>query len=397
MTESRRVKAGIVGCGDISLHGYFPFVSEIFDLTATCDIIEDRAKEMARIWGAKEYYDDIDDMLAQADIEAVFILTNMASHAALALKAVQAGKHFLIQKPFATDLAEGLAVVEAARKVGVKGLAEPNYWLDPVHTKAKEVIQEGHIGAVHYALGRTERGWIPLWGGSNFYEREGGGMLFDMGVYLVSALTYLLGPAKRVTGTAAVSVPNRRMRYSDDVFTEFLRSHQPEDNPNTYKNETAPGTVRAVTEAYDNTFTVIEWANDCLGCVIANSVSFVLPPPRGRYLALCGERGTIVFGMQGSGSRLSVATLDNNSRYYVPGSGTRAVEGLEDVGWYHFPNDEFPAWRYTAGSTQHLHDCIVNDTEPVASIEWGCHVAEIMIKSFESAEKGQAMDLVTTF
>jgi len=287
--------------------------------------------------------------------------------------------------------------VEAARKAGVKGLAEPNYWLDPVYTKAKQVIEEGHIGTVHYALGRTERGWIPLWGGENFYEREGGGMLFDMGVYLVSGLTYLLGPAKKVTGAASVSVPSRRLRYSDEVFTKFLKGYQLGDNPNAYKRSGTPGTVPAVTEAYDNTFTLIEWPNDCLGCVIANSVSFVLPPPAGRYLGLCGEKGTIVFGMPGSGSRLSVATLDKDSEYHIPGSGIAAPGRPEDVGWYHFPSDAFPAWRYTAGSTQHLHDCIVNDTEPVASIEWGCHVAEIMIKSFESAEKGQALDLVTTF
>jgi predicted dehydrogenase len=393
MAESRRVKAGIVGCGDISLHGYFPFVSEIFDLTATCDIMEDRAKEMARIWGARAYYRDMDDMLENADIEAVFVLTSMSSHAALSLKAAQAGKHFLVQKPFATDLDEGLAVVDAAREAGVKGLAEPNYWLDPVYTKAKEIIDEGHIGTVHYILGRTERDFVPLWGGRNFYEYEGGGMLFDMGVYLVSALTYLVGPATKVTGVATVSVPERPPVYTDDVFTEFLKGYERGDNPNAYKRESG-GTVPAVMDAPDNTFTMIEWPNNCLGCVVANSVSFVAPPPGGRYLVLCGEKGTIGFGLPGSDSRLSVATLDKESEYYVPSFRPGQMEG---AGWYHFPANAFAPWRYTAGSTQHLHDCIVNDTEPVASIEWGLHVAEIMIKSFESAAQGQALELMTTF
>jgi len=395
MAEPKHVKAGIVGCGDIAMHGYFPFVREIFDLVATCDVIEDRAKETARIWGAKEYYSDIDDMLAHSDVEAVFILTNMASHARLALKAAQAGRHFLVQKPFATDLQEGLAVVEATRKAGVKGLAEPNYWMDPVYMKAKEIIEEGHIGTVHYILGRTERNFVPLWGGKNFYEREGGGMLFDMGVYLISALTCLLGPAKKVTGVATVSAPHRPPIFSDDVYTEFLKTFQAGDNPDAYKQ--AVGTEPAIMEAYDNTFTIIEWPNDCLGCVIANSVSFVLPTPPGRSLFLCGEKGTIMFGMPGSGSRLSVATLDHDSPYYVPGEGPARIGRLEMPGWYHFPSDAFTPWRYTAGSTQHLYDCIVNDTEPLASIEWGCHVAEIMIKSFESAEKGQTLELETSF
>ena len=395
MAESRRVKAGIVGCGDIALHGYFPFVPDVFDLVATCDVVEERAKETARAWGAKEYYSDIDDMLAQSDVEAVFILTNMSTHDTLTLKAVQAGKHFLVQKPFATNLEKGLEVVATARKTGLKGLAEPNYWLDPIYMKAKEIIQEGHIGAVHYILGRTERNYVPRWGSSNFYEREGGGMLFDMGVYLISALTYLLGPAEKVTGVATVSAPARPPIFSGSVYNDFLKTFQPGDDPNGHKQ--GLGTKPAVMEAYDNTFTLIEWANDCVACVIANSIATVLPSPGGRSLFLCGDKGTSVFGMPGSGSRLSVATIDKESPYYVAGSEPERLGRLETPDWHHFPNDAFPRWRYTAGSTQHLHDCIVNDTDPVASMEWGCHVAEIMIKSFESADKGQALDLVTKF
>ena len=395
MTESRRVKAGIVGCGDISIQGYFPYVSEIFDLVATCDLIEDRAKEMARIWGAKAYYGSMDDMLANDDIEAVFILTSMASHAALALKVAQAGKHFLVQKPFATDFDEGMAVVKATREAGVKALAEPNYWLDPVYMKAKEILEEGHIGPVHYVLARRERDFVPLWGGPTFYEREGGGMLFDCGVYVVSALAYMLGPAKRVTGMAKVSLPHRTPKYADGVYTDFLRGYQRGDDPSGYKRE-GQGTVPAIMEAYDNTLTLIEWPGDCLASVVANSISMVLPPPAPR-IVLCGEKGTIALPERGRSafgveSSLSVATLDKESPYHVPAS-----RGGRGVGWYHFPGNFFPAWRYTAGSAQHLHDCIVDDTEPLASIEWGMHAAEIMIKSFQSAEQGQALDLTTTF
>jgi predicted dehydrogenase len=342
------------------------------------------------LWGAREAYGSMDDMLAQADVEAVFVLTSMASHATLALKAAQAGKHFLVQKPFATDMQEGLAVVETARNAGVKVLVEPNYWHDPVYRKAKEIIEEGHIGAVRYILGRTERDFVPLWGGPTFYEREGGGMLFDMGVYIVSALTYLLGPAIRVAGMAAVSSPESPPIFTDDVFTEFLQSYEAGDNPTTYMSE-GIGTVPATMEAPDNTFALIEWPNDCLACVIASSVSFVMPPA-GPRLFLCGEKRTIAFGIPNSGSRLSVATVDKDSPYHV---SDRRRGG--QVGWYHSPGYFFPAWRYTAGSTQHLHDCIVQDAAPVPSMDWGMHVSEIMIKSFQSAGEQRALDLATAF
>ena len=391
MTESRRVKAGIVGCGDIAFRSYFPPVSEIFDLVATCDIVESRAKETARIWGAKAYYGNIDDMLEKSDVEALFITTNMAAHASLALKAAQAGKHFLVQKAFATDLEEGMAVVKATREAGVKGLAEVNYWQNPVYVKAKEILEEGHIGTVHYGLARNERNFVPPWGGRTFYEKEGGGGLFDVGVYQICEFTYLLGPATRVAGMAKTAVADR-MSFSDDVFTEFLKSHQPGDDMSGWNDfHSTPATIPTRLDAYDNTMTLIEWPNDCLCSLICNAVSFVLPPP-GPRIFLCGEKGTIAIRIPGSGSDLSVATLDPESPYHVP-----APRGGRGVGWYHFPGNAFPAYDYFRASTQHLHDCIVNDTEPLPSVEWGCHVAEIMVRSDQSAERGQTLDLITTF
>ena len=389
MAAERRVKAGVVGCGDISLHGYFPYVSKVFDLVATCDLIQDRAQEMARIWGAKEVYNDYDEMLAKADIEAVFVLTPMATHAQLTLKAAQAGKHFLVQKPFCTQFDEGMAVVQAARKAGVKVVVEPNYWMDPIYNKAKEIIEEGHLGTVHYILGRTERDFIPLWGGDTYYGAEGGGMLFDMGVYLISALAYLMGPAKKVTGAAKLSIPERPDRWADEVFTDFLKTYNAGDSPFAYRQETQR-MVPTRNRAYDNVFTIIEWPHECLGCVVSNATSLVLPPP-GPRIFMCGDKGTLAFGIPESGSPLSVGTLLKDSPYHV------ATPSGRGAGWYHFAPDDLPHWRYMEGSTQHLHDCIVQDVQPYPFMDWGMHVAEIMIRTFESAEQGKAFDLVTTF
>jgi predicted dehydrogenase len=152
-----------------------------------------------------------------------------------------------------------------------------------------------------------------------------------------------------------------------------------------------PATTPTTLEAYDNTFTLIEWPNNCLGCLTCNAVSFVLPPP-GPRLFLCGEQGTLAVRVPGSGSSLSVATLDRESPYHV---SDRRRGGA--IGWYHFPGNAFPDYDYFAASTQHLYDCIVNDAEPLPSVEWGCHVAEIMIRSDESAETGRTLDLTTTF
>ncbi len=396
MATSGRIKVGIIGCGDRSIGGYFPIVDKVFDLAATCDEIGERATQMARIFEADAHYDSVDTMLDKGKVDAVIILTNMSSHGEIAIKSLQAGKHVMLQKPFCTDMASGLEIVRLAREKNLKILVEPNYWSNAIYQKGKEILDQGHIGAVHAALARTERGWIPPWGGKTFYEDAGGGMLFDMGVYQVSALAYLLGPALKVSGMAKISIPNRPPKYSDDVFTNFLKTYHEGDDPAGYRRGTITDTVPAENKVFDNTWTLIEWPNNCLGCVIANSVSTVLPP-EGARLVLCGEKGTIAFGMQGANARLSVATTDQSSPYYVAGTGTGE---RERVGWNHLSDETIGVVGRGGGyekSLQEWNDCILNDTQPRASMHYGLHVAEIMIRSFESARTGRARRLITTF
>ncbi|MEN6478545.1 MAG: Gfo/Idh/MocA family oxidoreductase [Anaerolineales bacterium] len=393
---SGKLKAAVVGCGSVSTGGYFQYISETFDLVATADLIVERAKQMARIWGAQRYYDSMEALLANEKLDAVFILTAMSSHNRLVRQAIDAGVNFLVQKPFTTDLAAGIAAVKAARAKGVKGLVEPNSFQSPVMQKAREIIAEGHIGRPLYVRGFVERGFIPQWGGLNFYEREGGGILFDMGVYPISELITLLGPAQSVTAMSTVSVPER-MRYSDDVFTNWLKTYNRGDR-GSHNDAAVPGTIPTECEAFDNTMTLIQWPGDLLGCVIANAVSFVAPPPNPR-LVVCGEKGTLLFDAPGTGSQLSVATLVEDSPYYVPAPPPPAWTnvGRKDAGWYHFPGNYFPKWNYYQASVKHLYECIEQDKEPLPSIEWGLHVAEVMIASRTASETGQAQTLKTTF
>lgn len=390
-----KLKAAIVGCGSVST-GYFPFVSETFDLVATADLIVDRAKEMARIWGAQRAYDSMDALLAHEDLDAVFILTAMSSHNQLVLKAIEAGVSFLVQKPFTTDLQAGIQAVKLARAKGLKGLVEPNSFQSPVMLKAKEIIAEGHIGRPLYVRGYVERGFIPQWGGLNFYEREGGGILFDMGVYPISELITLLGPASAVTAMSTVSVPER-MRYNDDVFTNWLKGFNRGDG-GSHNDAAVPGDIPTECEAFDNTMTLIQWPGDLLGCVIANAVSFIAPPPSPR-LVVCGEKGSLIFDMPGSGSQLSIATNVVDSPYHVsrPTPPAWTNVGRQEAGWYHFPANYFAPFRYYKASTEHLYTCIEHDQDPIPSMEWGLHVAEVMIASRTASETGQAQQLKTTF
>src|SRR5690349_8697332 len=114
-----KIRIGVVGCGVVATAYYLPYLiqQEDAELVAVCDTNPARTEACRRLFGAKEQYTDYHEMIAKADIEAVFILTGPGTHAAFTLEAVAAGKHVLLQKPMALTIADANAIVEATRKV----------------------------------------------------------------------------------------------------------------------------------------------------------------------------------------------------------------------------------------------------------------------------------------
>lgn len=128
-----------MGCGTVAFEQYFPAVKSEGELTATCDIVEDRVGLAKERLGAKRHYTDYDQMLKDAEVEVVFITTRMGARGRLAIKAAEVGKYLLTQKPLATNTKEADEVVRAVRRAGVKALVEPNL-NSPSVLEAKKLI-----------------------------------------------------------------------------------------------------------------------------------------------------------------------------------------------------------------------------------------------------------------
>jgi predicted dehydrogenase len=138
--------------------------------------------------------------------------------------------------------------------------------------------------------------------------------------------------------------------------------------------------------AEDNTFTLLDMGNGCLGLIISN---FIMPhglmrPIPEASLEVYGEQGGLIVGGV-AGSSLSILSLIKDSKY-------RTLHDEPASGWYHFGT-------MPPGMNQLVHfvDCIVNDKDPLPNVEWGRHISEIMIKSIESARTGKALNLESTF
>ncbi len=197
------MKAGIVGCGNISAV-YFESFSERYgevEVVACADLDVERARASAERFGVPAALTP-ERLLAEPDIELVVNLTNPAAHAEVSLAALEAGKHVYSEKPLAVSRAEGRAILDAAEARGLAVGCAPDTALGAEIQTCRKLIDEGRIGepaaATAFMMSRGHESWHP---DPEFYYKAGGGPMFDMGPYYLSALVTLLGPVARVTGS----------------------------------------------------------------------------------------------------------------------------------------------------------------------------------------------------
>lgn len=204
------VRIGIVGCGNIS-NAYLRTVAAfpVLECIAVTDLDNDRARDKAAEFGIPNVL-SLDGLLAHPDVEIVVNLTTPQSHAEIALAAVAAGKHVFNEKPLTVLPQDAANLLELARKFDVRVGGAPGTFLGGGLQTCRKLIDEGMIGkpigANAFMLGRGHESWHPA---PEFYYAPGGGPLLDMGPYYLTALISLLGGIKRVTGSAAITIPER--------------------------------------------------------------------------------------------------------------------------------------------------------------------------------------------
>jgi predicted dehydrogenase len=212
-TTRRPVRVGLVGCGYISdryLHNA-PLFPE-FEIVACADAALERAAQRAAEYGVPAVR-TLPELLADPDIEVILNLTTPDAHASIAQAALDAGKGVYNEKPLAIALEDGKRLVETARARGLRLGAAPDTFLGGGLQTCRQLIDEGAIGepvaATAFMLIPGHERWHPQ---PDFYYQPGGGPLFDMGPYYLTALVSLLGPVRRVTGSARATFPERTIR-----------------------------------------------------------------------------------------------------------------------------------------------------------------------------------------
>jgi predicted dehydrogenase len=343
---NRPLRVGVIGCGSVS-QKYIPHVLSLnhptprAEIVILCDAVESRREEVRQRYGLTNFTTDYTEVLNDPDVDLVLVLTSMQQHGKITKEALAAGKHVLVEKPMSMSLEEAAEIVELARKSPGYLVCAPHVILSPTYKAMWRHIQRGDIGSVMTARGFY--GWSgPTWG-RWFYE-PGGGPMFDLGVYNVTTLTGLIGPAKRITALSGIAIPNRVV----------------DDRPMEVQTD-------------DNAQLLLDFGDARFGVV---TTGFTIQQYRVPGIEIYGSEGTIQMIEEDWAPR-----------------GYELWQNSE--GCWKVYNDR-GGWPWTDG-VRHLIESIENQTPPLITPEHAYHVLEVMVKTMESGRTGRALPIESTF
>jgi xylose dehydrogenase (NAD/NADP) len=200
--------------------------SEQVDLIAVASRDQARAQEYARGWGIERSYGSYEELLADSDVEAVYISLPNSLHCPWSIRALEAGKHVLCEKPLGrrtADVEEAFAVAERTGRILMEAFM---YRHNPQAQKLRELVEEGAIGKLRLVRAAFS---FTMEDPDDVRMRpdvEGGGLM-DVGCYCVSGCRLLAGEpeqvyAEQVIGSTGVDVVfAATMRFADGVFGQF--------------------------------------------------------------------------------------------------------------------------------------------------------------------------------
>jgi predicted dehydrogenase len=341
------VRLGILGLGSVYWTPYRTAIERLaaagrVEVTAAYD--PDPAKRAAaeRATGAAVAVESSEAVIQHDRVDAVLVLTSMREHGRLALAALEAGKHVLVEKPMATTIDEGRALAAASRASGHVLVCAPAVLLSPTYREIHRRVAAGAVGRV--VLARARYGWAGPWWGRWYYE-PGGGALFDLGIYNVTSLCGLIGPVRRVVALVGTAIPERMV-------------------------DGAPVRV----QSDDNAHLLLDFGESRFASV---TTGFTMQRYRSPAIELYGTDGV-------------VQMLGDDW----------APEGFEQwrnaAGAWEVHPETAPHWSWTAG-LDHLVECIERGAPPAMTPEHSLHALEVVLAAMRSAMEGRAVDVDSGF
>ncbi|HHT79109.1 MAG TPA: Gfo/Idh/MocA family oxidoreductase [Actinobacteria bacterium] len=214
------IKVALIGIGYIG-NAHLSALKQIGNaqLTAIVDYHEENGRKAAQENNAK-YFKNIDDLLKNADIDCVDICVPTFAHAELAIKAANAGKHILCEKPLALSLNDADDMINAAKQNNVKAMTGHVLRFWPEYVKIKEIIDSRYLGrplnAFCERLAVTPDWQVGAWDKS---EKFSGGAAIDLHIHDLDLLIWLFGKPEIVKANGILTPENPKEGGFSHIFT----------------------------------------------------------------------------------------------------------------------------------------------------------------------------------
>lgn len=229
---TRKVRWGLVGCGDISRRRIAPALRDLenCELVAVSRADATRAASFAEEFGARRWHADWRELVSDQEVEAVYIATPVYLHAEQAVAAAEAGKHVLCEKPMALTAAECERMNAAAEANGVRlGVAYYRRFYPSVE-RVREILESGEVGVPVVAQLNAFERFDPAPDHPRRWlldkRRSGGGPMFDFGCHRIEVLLNLFGEVTAVRGLAGSVLYEREVEDTACALFQFERGTQ---------------------------------------------------------------------------------------------------------------------------------------------------------------------------
>jgi 1,5-anhydro-D-fructose reductase (1,5-anhydro-D-mannitol-forming) len=212
---------GVAGLGWVAGDFFVPAMQKSpgSTLAACLGSSPEKSRAFAQRFGAARAHDDLDSLLRDPAVDAVYIALPNALHHAAVLAAARAKKHILCEKPFAMSVAHAREMVAACRAAGVILRIAHQIRLDAAIVRAREIVRSGRLGRL--AEISLERGSANPARKTWRLDHAQSGVIFDVGVHLIDLIQWVSG--QRFVEVSAFSHPDRRLGKSDDTVTVLGR------------------------------------------------------------------------------------------------------------------------------------------------------------------------------
>lgn len=343
---SKRVRVGVIGLGIGRWHVESYLAIPETKVAALCDIDEEKLKSAATRYGIARVYTDYEELCQSNNVDAVSICVPNYIHRPVAVCALEHGKHILCEKPLSVSPDEGSKILKAASKFpDLKAMVAMKFRFNKDSVYIKNMVENGDMGEVYYGFTTYLRqlGGIPGMGGWFTKKKlSGGGPLIDNGVHFLDLIWWLMGCPKPVAAFGT-------------TYAKF--------GPYGEGAKGWTGTPSSdVFDVEDLALGIIKFADGSTVMLDNAWAAFVDKEVIG--MRLCGTKG---------GATLWPFRICYEENGQIV-SKTPALTKVESENQF-----------------KHFIDCILNDIQPISTIEQGVTVLRMLDAIYRSAEAGESV------